>query len=113
MASGSEVQLIVEAGYRLVEEGVNVRLVSFPSWELFEKQDQMNRDEVLLPDVKYRLAVEAGVMQGWERYIGYEGKLIGMTGYGSSAPYKILFEQYGFTSANVTNTAKLMLGIND
>ncbi len=113
MASGSEVQLIVEAGYRLVEEGVNVRLVSFPSWELFEKQDQMYRDEVLLPDVKYRLAVEAGVMQGWERYIGDKGKLIGMTGYGASAPYKILFEQYGFTSVNVTNTAKLMLGIND
>ena len=112
MASGSEVQLIVEAGYKLAEDGVNVRLVSFPSWELFEQQDQVYRDEVLLPDVKIRLAVEAGVMQGWERYVGDRGKLIGMTGYGASAPYKILFEHFGFTSENVTATAKSMLGID-
>jgi transketolase len=110
MASGSEVQLIVEAGYRLAEEGVNVRLVSFPSWELFEQQDQIYRDKVLLPDVKFRLAVEAGVMQGWERYVGDRGKLIGMKGYGASAPYMILFEQFGFTSANVQATAKSMIG---
>ena len=111
MASGSEVQLIVEAGYQLAEDGVSVRLVSFPSWELFEKQDQVYQDEVLLPDVKLRLAVEAGVMQGWEKYVGDQGKLIGMSGYGASAPYKILFEHFGFTTQNVVTTAKNMLGI--
>ncbi len=110
MASGSEVQLIVEAGYKLAEEGVAVRLVSFPSWELFEKQDQAYRDSVLMPDVKNRLAVEAGVMQGWERYVGDHGKLIGMTGFGASAPYKILFEHFGFTTENVITTAKSVLG---
>ena len=112
MASGSEVQLIVEAGYKLADEGVSVRLVSFPSWELFEKQDQVYRNEVLYPDVKSRLAVEAGVMQGWEKYVGDHGKIMGMTGYGASAPYKILFEHFGFTSANVAAAAKSMLGID-
>ncbi len=110
MASGSEIQLIVEAGYKLADEGIAVRLVSFPSWELFEKQDQAYRDSVLLPEVKNRLAVEAGVMQGWERYVGDHGKLIGMTEYGASAPYKILFEHFGFTTENVITTAKSFLG---
>jgi transketolase len=111
MASGSEVQLIVEAGYQLAEEGKSVRLVSFPSWELFEKQSQVYQDEVLLPDVKLRLAVEAGVMQGWEKYVGDQGMLIGMSGYGASAPYKILFDHFGFTTENVVTTARTMLGV--
>jgi transketolase len=110
MASGSELPFIVEAGYRLAEEGINVRLVSFPSWELFEQQSDAYKNEVLLPEVKLRLAVEAGIMQGWEKYVGAQGQTIGMTGYGASAPYKTLYEHYGFTSANVVNRVKEMIG---
>jgi len=113
MASGSEVALIVEAGYMLAAEGISVRLVSFPSWELFEQQSEAYKDEVLLPEVKFRLAVEAGVMQGWERYVGAFGRTLGMTGYGASAPFKVLFEHYGFTSSNVAAQAKALLGVSE
>ncbi len=112
MASGSEVPLIVDAGNQLASVGVNVRLVSFPSWELFEEQSEDYRNEVLLPEVKARLAVEAGVAQGWERWVGDHGRTITMSGYGASAPYKILFEHYGFTNANVVAQAKAMLGLD-
>jgi transketolase len=111
MASGSEVSLIVDAGYRLAEAGVNVRLVSFPSWELFDEQDDAYRNTVLLPEVPLRLAVEAGIAQGWERWTGCHGRTITMSGYGASAPYKTLFEHYGFTTNNVVEQAKSLLGL--
>jgi len=110
MASGSEVALIVDAGQRLELEGINVRLVSFPSWELFEEQDASYQDEVLPPSIRLRLVVEAGVSQGWDRWVGYRGKVISVNRFGASAPYKILFENYGLTSDNVIQQVKLMLG---
>jgi transketolase len=110
MASGSEVPLIVKAGLALVREGVNVRLVSFPSWELFAAQDQAYRDSVLLPGVKTRLAVEAGISQGWEKWVGDKGGMLMVDRYGASAPYKVLFEKYGFTVDSVVERARQILG---
>ncbi len=106
MASGSEVGLIYSAAEKLAAEGVAVRVVSFPSWELFEKQDQAYRESVLPKSIQARLAVEAGVGQGWERYAS---SVICMTSYGASAPAKILFEKFGFTVENVIAKAKELL----
>jgi transketolase len=105
MASGSEVNLIVEAGTKLAAEGVNVRIVSFPSWELFSNQEQEYRDAVLLPNVKARLAIEAGVSLGWERWVGDKGDFITVDKFGASAPIKELFEHYGLTVDNVIRHA--------
>ncbi len=110
MASGSEVTLIVEAGFSLVANGFNVRLVSFPSWYLFENQDQSYRDEVLPPSIKLRLAVEAGVTQGWDHYVGDRGRIMGVNKFGASAPYKKIFEEYHLTTRDVVNEAMSMLG---
>ena len=101
MASGSEVGLVVEAGLRLAAEGVNVRLVSFPSWELFSAQPQEYRDAVLPPRVTARLAVEAGIAQGWERWVGSHGDIISIEHFGVSAPAKVIFAQVGFMVENV------------
>jgi transketolase len=101
MASGSEVSLITEAGARLASEGVNVRLVSFPSWELFEAQDPDYRALVFPPHVKNRLSVEAAVSQGWERWVGARGECISVERFGASAPYQVIFEHYGLTVDNV------------
>jgi transketolase len=109
MASGSEVPLIVKAGLSLVGEGVSVRLVSFPSWELFAAQDQAYRDSVLLPGVKARLAVEAGISQGWEKWIGDKGAMLAVDRYGASAPFKVMFEKYGFSAENVITLARQLL----
>ncbi len=105
MASGSEVALIVEAGEKLAEAGYAVRLISFPSWELFEAQEESYRAQVLPPRLKARLAVEAGVRQGWERYLGEKGSMISLERFGASAPGKVLFEQFGFTVENVVKLA--------
>ncbi|MBN1452177.1 MAG: transketolase, partial [Anaerolineales bacterium] len=109
MASGSEVSLVYEAAARLAAEGVNVRAVSFPSWELFEQQDAAYREAVLPKRVRARLAVEAGAGLGWERYVGLDGAVIAMERFGASAPYKILFEKFGFTVENVIAKAKELL----
>lgn len=109
MASGSEVHLIVEAGEKLAKEGISVRLVSFPSWELFEQQDEEYRKSVIPPDLPARLAVEAGVSLGWDRWIGEEGEIISVEEFGSSAPYEVVFEKYGFTVSNVIAKAKSLL----
>jgi len=105
MASGSEVGLIVEAGYRLGAEGIHVRIVSFPSWELFCQQTQDYRDRVLPPRVKSRLAVEAGVTMGWERWVGEQGYVLGLDRFGASAPGNVLFREMGFTVDNVVEKA--------
>ncbi len=110
MASGSEVALIVDAGFRLAAEGVNVRMISFPSWELFAAQDREYRERVLPPDVVIRLAVEAGVAQGWERWVGARGAIISLERFGASAPYKTIFQQLGFTVENVVDRALALLG---
>ena len=109
MASGSEVALIYEAAVQLSAEGINVRAVSFPSWELFEEQDEAYRESVLPKRVRARLAVEAGAGLGWERYVGIEGAVISMERFGASAPAKILFEKFGFTLENVIAKAREIL----
>lgn len=109
MASGSEVSLIVAAAERLAAEGINVRIVSFPSWELFEAQAQDYQDAVINPGVRARLAVEAGVSQGWERWVGDTGEIISVDRFGASAPYKEIFEHYGLTVENVIERARTLL----
>lgn len=109
MASGSEVSVMTEAGARLAAEGINVRLVSFPSWELFEKQDRSYQESVLPPKIEARLAIEAGVAQGWERWLGSRGQMVAVNTFGASAPAKVLFEKYGITVENVVEQAKLVL----
>jgi transketolase len=101
MASGSEVSLIVEAGTRLAMEGVNVRLVSIPSWELFAKQDAAYRESVLPAAVSARVAVEAGIGMGWEKFAGQSGAILSLEHYGASGPASILFKEFGFTVENV------------
>jgi transketolase len=98
MASGSEVGLIVEAGARLAQTGISVRLVSFPCWELFKAQGRFYQDSVLPPKVLKRLSVEAGISQGWERWVGEKGTSISIDKFGASAPYKTVYEEYGLTS---------------
>jgi len=109
MASGSEVGLILQAGLSLSSEGVNVRLVSFPSWELFRAQDKVYQDAVLIPDVQARLAVEAGVAQGWERWVGGHGAILSIEKFGASAPYKLIYQHYGFTVEHVIEMARGLL----
>jgi transketolase len=110
MATGSEVSLIVDAGEKLFADGVSVRLVSFPSWELFESQSQEYRDSVLPPNVKTRLAVEAGVSQGWHKWVGDTGVIHAVDKFGKSAPSNVVFEAYGFTIENVLGKARELLG---
>lgn len=109
MASGSEVDLIVKAGEKLANEGVNVRLVSFPCWSFFELQPQSYQDQVLDPTVEKRLAVEAGVSLGWEKWTGAKGGVVCVNKYGASAPYEKLFQEYGLTVDNVYEKAKGLL----
>jgi transketolase len=109
MSSGTEVSLIVAAGETLAEEGVNVRLVSFPSWGLFKAQPQAYKDEVLLPGVKARLAVEAGVAQGWCRWVGDAGDVLSVERFGASAPQKVVYREYGLTVENVLARARALL----
>ncbi|MEO7117060.1 MAG: transketolase [Caldimonas sp.] len=111
MASGSEVGLIISAAERLASEGVAVRCVSMPSWDLFEAEPQSYRDEVLLPSVTARLAVELGVRQGWDRYIGPGGDMISVDRFGESAPADVLLQNYGFTVDNVLARARKLLAI--
>jgi len=110
IASGSEVGLIVKAAEKLHAEGISVRIVSFPSWELFEAQSQEYQDSVLPPDVKARLAVEMGVSQGWKRWVGDAGSCVCVNKFGASAPGKVLFEKYGFTVENVVEQARKLIG---
>ena len=109
MASGSEVQCVYEAGKQLISRGVAARVVSMPSWELFEEQDAAYKEAVLPSNVSKRLAVEAGVSQGWHKYVGLQGAVIAMDSFGESAPAGLLFKKYGFTAENVMETALKLL----
>lgn len=109
MASGSEVSLIVEAGLRLAAEAVSVRLVSFPSWELFAAQAQEYRESVLPAFIRKRLAVEAGVTLGWERWVGEAGAVLGVDRFGASAPYQIIYQEYGLTVEKIIEKALALL----
>jgi transketolase len=109
IGTGSEVQLALGAYEQLVKEGVKARVVSMPSWELFERQTKEYRDSVLPPSVKKRIAVEAAVSMGWEKYIGDAGRFVGMHSFGASAPVDVIFKHFGFTIENVVTNAKEML----
>ncbi len=108
IGTGSEVSLCVEAAKVLTSEGIKVRVVSMPSWELFDEQTKEYRDLVLLPNVKKRLAVEAGISLGWCRYVGDQGSTISVDTFGASAPGGVLLEQYGYTVENVVAKAKAL-----
>jgi transketolase len=110
MASGSEVSLIMEAQETLAKEGIDARVVSMPCWELFLKQPQEYHDEVIPPEVRARLAVEAGVPLGWHQWVGDGGDIIGINKFGASAPASENFKQYGFTVENVVQRAKKLIG---
>ncbi len=109
IATGSEVELAVEAAAQLTAEGKKVRVVSMPSTDAFDKQDAAYREEVLPSDVTARIAIEAGIADFWYKYVGFGGKIIGMTTFGESAPAGELFKMFGFTTENVVNTAKELL----
>lgn len=106
MASGSEVALIIAAGKKLAEAGKAVRLVSFPSWDLFEAQSEEYRKSVLPEAIQKRVSVEAGVCLGWEKWVGSQGTCVGLDHFGASAPAGTLFKEFGFTVENVVETAK-------
>jgi transketolase len=106
IGTGSEVSLCVGAYEKLKEEGIRARVVSMPSWDIFEQQDQNYRDQVLPPDVTARLAVEAAATLGWERYVGLKGRIIGMRTFGASAPLKDVLKKFGFTVENVLKVAR-------
>jgi transketolase len=109
IAAGSEVPLALGAYEQLAQQGIAARVVSMPSWELFDQQPQAYRDEVLPPSITARLAIEAGVSQGWHKYVGSAGEVIGLERFGASAPFKVLFEHFGFTVENVVAQALALL----
>jgi transketolase len=110
IATGSEVSLCVETHEQLVKEGIRSRVISMPSWELFDHQPREYRDEVMPPSVTARIAVEQASTLGWERYVGSAGRTIGMATFGASAPLKELQKKFGFEPENVIRVAKEQLG---
>jgi transketolase len=106
IGTGSEVALCIDAFEKLKQEGVPARVVSMPSWELFEQQDQAYRDSVLPPNVTARVSAEMGSVIGWDHYVGMTGAKVGMNTFGSSAPLKDLLAKFGFTPAKVLAAAK-------
>jgi transketolase len=110
IATGSEVTVTLEARALLAERGVAARVVSMPSWEIFEAQDQEYKDSVLLPAVEDRVSVEAGVTMGWERYVGLRGMSVGIERFGASAPGETVLMELGITPERVANVA---LGLLD
>jgi len=109
IGTGSEAHIALEAGKQLAEEGVQVRVVSLPSWEIFDKQPAEYREGILPSSVRVRIAVEAGIKLGWEHYVGLEGAVIGMEGFGASAPAQVLYEKFGITAERVAQAARGLL----
>jgi len=108
MATGSEVQICLDAADILAADGLNVRVVSMPCWKLFDEQDQAYRESVLPTGVTKRIAVETGIKMGWDKYLGSAGQFIGMDSFGASAPAEELYEYFGITSAAIVAKAKSM-----
>jgi transketolase len=106
LSTGSEVEIILKAQTELAKDGIKARVVSMPSWELFENQDQGYRDYVLPPDITARISIEAGSPMGWHKWVGLNGRVIGLDRFGGSAPYEVLYEKFGITSEAVINAAK-------
>jgi transketolase len=113
IASGSEVILALQAHEQLVAEGIRSRVVSMPSWDIFESQPQEYRERVLPPAVKARVAIEQASTFGWERYVGLTGRIIGMHTFGASAPLKELQKKFGFEPDQIVTAAKEQLAISD
>jgi transketolase len=109
IATGSEVSLAVDAHEALTKDGIKSRVVSMPSWEIFDHQPQAYRDSVLPPSVKARVAIEQASTLGWDRYVGEGGRVIGMKTFGASAPLKELMKQFGFEPDKVCAVAKQLL----
>jgi transketolase len=109
IATGSELQVIMAAYDKLVAKGIKTRVVSMPSWQLFDDQDEAYRESVLPSDVKARVACEAGIRQGWDKYIGSNGRFVGMSSFGASAPAGTLFKEFGITADHVVEEAELAL----
>jgi transketolase len=109
LASGSEVHLLMQAQAKLMKKGINARVVSMPSWELFSAQPESYRDKVLPPQIKVRLAVEAGSTHGWHKWVGCDGDVIGIDQFGASAPGPLLMDKYGFTADNIFNRSVELL----
>ncbi|HPX81824.1 MAG TPA: transketolase C-terminal domain-containing protein, partial [Syntrophales bacterium] len=109
IATGSELHLALAAARKLAAEAIRVRVVSLPSWDIFDAQPAEYRERVLPPSVKARIAVEAGVKIGWEHYTGLDGAVIGMESFGASAPAAVLYEQFGFTVDRIADSARYLL----
>jgi transketolase len=109
-ASGSEVSLALAASDRLADQGVGVRVVSMPGWDLFDEQPKEYRDSVFPPDLRVRMSIEAAGPQGWERYLGDQGECLGVRTFGASAPGEVVLQQYGFSVDNVVDRALALLG---
>jgi transketolase len=110
IATGSEVALALDAHDQLMEQGIHTRVVSMPSWDIFELQPQKYRDSVLPPNIKARIAIEQGSTLGWDRYVGDNGRVIGMHTFGASAPLKELQHKFGFEPDRIVQVANEMLG---
>jgi transketolase len=110
IGTGSEVSLCITAANLLDGEGIRVRVVSMPSCELFNEQEEAYRESVLPSDVLARVSVEAASVLGWERYVGPRGAMVGMTGFGASAPLKDIMSAFGFTAEHVVQVAKAQIG---
>lgn len=109
ISSGSEVQLILEAQEKLAQKKIDARVVSMPSWELFKKQSKKYRDEIFPPNIKNRLAIEAGSSLGWREWVGDKGDIIGIDKFGASAPYEEIYKHYGLTVNNIVKRAQKLL----
>ena len=112
IATGSEIHLALEAYEKLRAEGIRARIVNMPSWELFEQQPEDYRYEILSPDIKARISIEAGSTHGWHKYVGLEGETIGIDRFGASAPGKVLLQKFGFTPENLLNSVRTLLAKN-
>jgi transketolase len=109
IATGSEVAITLDAARKLAQENIKVRVVSLPSWEMFDRQPQEYQNKILPPQVSARIAVEAGIKLGWEHYTGLSGKIIGMATFGASAPGPVLYDKFGFTADKIIAAAKELL----
>jgi transketolase len=110
MATGSELDIGMKAWEKLTADGVNVRLVSMPCCEWFEEQPQQYKDEVLPPTVTARVAIEAGIRQSWDRYLGFQGRFVGMSSFGASGPFNLLYKHFALTPENVVTQVTALLG---
>ena len=110
IGTGSEVSLVIAAKQKLAEQKIQARVISMPSWELFDQQPQAYREAVLPRSMRVRLAVEAALPQGWHRYVGDAGDVVGVERFGASAPGNVVMEKFGFTVSHVVERATALLG---